>query len=119
VRSTEVAETFLTEKGLPQDLVELVLECIKHHHSGDPDRSIEAILLSDADGLDFLGMVGILRDFSKKPRDLRKGYETAKKRRENVPQMLILDNSKEIAAKRIEEMDNALASFETDSFGYF
>jgi uncharacterized protein len=119
VRSIEVAETFLTQKGLPEDLVDLVLECIEHHHSGDPDRSIEAILLSDADGLDFLGMVGILRDFSKKPRDLRKGYETTKVRREKVPQMLILDKSKEIAAKRIEEMDNALASFESDSFGCF
>jgi hypothetical protein len=33
--------------------------------------------------------------------------------------MLILEKSKKIAAKRIEEMDNALASFEVDSFGYF
>ena len=119
VRSREVAETFLTEKGYPEDLIELVLECIEHHHSGDPDRSIEAILLSDADALDFLGVVGILRDFSKNPRDLKKGYEAAKKRREKIPQMLCLGKSKKIAAKRIGEMDQVLASFEADSFGYF
>jgi len=119
LRSKDVARTFLTQKGYPGDLVDLVLECIEHHHSGDPDRSIEAILLSDADALDFLGVVGILRDFSKNPRDLRKGYKATKKRREKLPQMLCLDRSKKIAAKRIEEMDKVLASFETDSFGCF
>jgi uncharacterized protein len=119
LRSKQIAETFLAQQGYPRDLVELVLECIEHHHSGDPDRSIEAILLSDADALDFLGVVGVLRDFSKNPRDLRKGYEAAKKRREKLPQMLCLDKSKDMAAKRIAEMDEVLASFESDSFGYF
>ena len=79
----------------------------------------EAILLSDADMLDFLGVVGVLRHFSKNPRDLRKGYEATKRRREKLPQMLCLDRSKEIAAKRIMEMDEVLAGFENDSFGYF
>jgi hypothetical protein len=80
-RSRQVAEAFLAEKGYSKDLIELVLECIELHHTGDPDKSMEAILLSDADALDFLGVVGILRDFSKNPRDLKKGYETTKKRR--------------------------------------
>jgi uncharacterized protein len=118
-RSKEVAETFLAQKGYSEDLTDLVLECIEHHHSGDSERSIEAILLSDADALDFLGVVGILRDFSKNLRDLRKGYEAAKKRREKLPQMLCLDKSRNIAEKRVKEMDEVLASFENDSFGYF
>ena len=119
LRSKEVAKAFLAQRGHTGDWAELVLECIEYHHSGDPGRSIEAILLSDADALDFLGIVGVLRDFSKKPRDLRKGYETTKKRRDKLAQRLCLDKSKEIAAKRIREMDEVLAKFEADSFEYF
>ena len=119
IRSRQVAESFLGERGLPENVLRPVLECIEHHHGGDPERSVEAILLSDAYGLDFLGVVGVLRDFSKKPRDLRAGYETAKKRREAVPKKLCLEKSRQIVAKRIEEMDVVFASFERDSFGCF
>ena len=119
MRSREVAETFLAEWGYPEDWSALVLECIEHHHSGDPNRSVESILLSDADALDFLGVVGILRDFSKNPRDLRKGYEATRKRREKIPQMLCLEKSRELAAERIRQMDEMLAAFEAGSFGCF
>jgi uncharacterized protein len=119
LRSRQVAEPFLVERGYPAEWIEMVLECIELHHSGDPARSIESILLSDADALDFLGIVGILRDFSKKPRDLRKAYQTTRKRREKVPGLICLDKSREIAARRIQQMDDLLATFEQDSFGYF
>lgn len=119
VRSGQVAETFLTERGCAEGLRDLVLECIRLHHSSGPNRSLESILLSDADALDFLGVVGILRDFSKNPTDLRKAYEITRKRREKLPGMLCLEKSKRIAARRIEEMDDLLARFEQDSWGYF
>jgi uncharacterized protein len=119
LRSRQVAETFLVEREYPEDLVALVLECIEFHHSGDPERSLEAILLSDSDALDFLGVVGILRDFSKNPQDLRRAYEATRKRREKLPKLICLDKSKEIAAQRIKQMDDLLAAFEADSFGYF
>ena len=119
LRSKQVAETFLAERGYSDDLIELVLECIEYHHSGDSQRSIESILLSDADALDFLGVVGVLRDFSKNPRELRRGYEATRRRREKLPSMLCLKRSKEIAAKRIKQMDELLATFEADTFGYF
>jgi uncharacterized protein len=119
LRSKQVAETYLTERGCPEDLKRLVLECIEHHHHGDPNRSPEAILLIDADALDFLGVVGVLRDFSKNPRDLRKGYEAAKKRRATLPAMLCLEKSRDLARQRIQHMDELLARFEADSWGYF
>jgi uncharacterized protein len=119
LRSAQVSETFLTEKGFPQDFIELVLECIKLHHTGGPNRSIESILLSDADALDFLGVVGILRDFSKNPKDLRQAYDITKKRREKLPGMIVLDKSKEIAGERIGQMDELLTRFEQDSWGNF
>lgn len=119
LRSRQVAETYLREREYAEDLVTLVLECIEFHHSGDPERSLEAILLGDSDALDFLGVVGVLRDFSKNPRDLRRAYEVTRKRREKLPGLICLDKSKEIAAQRIKQMDDLLATFEAGSFGYF
>jgi uncharacterized protein len=119
LRSKQVAEPFLAERGVADDLLALVLECIEQHHSGDPGRSLESILLSDADALDFLGVVGVLRDFSKNPRDLRKGYEATRRRRGKLPSMLCLERSKEIAAIRIQQMDELLSVFEVDTFGFF
>jgi uncharacterized protein len=118
-RSTEVAAEFLKDHGYPDDFAALVLECIEFHHSPHPDRSIEAVLLCDADMLDFLGVVGVLRDFSKNAKNLRKAYETTRKRRAKLPGSLILEKSKEIAARRLRQMDDLFAAFEADSFGCF
>lgn len=119
VRSCQVVDEFLTKKDCPQPLKELVLECITLHHSGAGNRSLESILLRDADILDFLGVIGVLRDFSKNPRDLRKACKVIQQRREHLPAMLELDRAKAIAAERIKEMDELLARFEADSFGFY
>jgi uncharacterized protein len=118
-RSLQVAGTYLSEKGCPEELRTLVLECIALHHQPGAERSIEATLLRDADVLDFLGTVGVLRDFSKNARDLRGAYEIVRKRRETLPGMLVIDKAKAIAARRIQEMDELLQRFEEDSFGCF
>jgi uncharacterized protein len=119
VRSTQVAEEFLSRKDYPDEFQAAVLECIATHHSSQSDMRLEAILLRDADVLDFLGVVGVLRDFSKNPRNLRKGFETSKKRRDKLPQVLFFESAKQIAAERVRQMDELLASFEADSFGCF
>jgi uncharacterized protein len=119
VRSRAVAEQFLAERGCPPDLAERVLECIALHHMGGIERCLESILLSDADALDFLGAVGVLRDFSKNPKDMRQAYETTKKRRAKLPGMLCLEKSREIAAERVREMDELLGWFEQETWGYF
>jgi uncharacterized protein len=119
VRSAQVAGTFLADKECSPDLKDLVLTCIRLHHSGGSDTCIESVLLSDADALDFLGVVGVLRDFSKNPQDLRKAYEVSKKRRATLPGLLRLEASKAIAAERLRQMDDLLAHFEQDSWGNF
>ena len=119
LRSREVAEGFLVEKGFAPELLIPTLECIEYHHGSDPARRIEAILLSDADALDFLGVVGVLRDFSKKPGDLRKAYEVVQSRKEKLHQSICLETSKTIAIQRLESMERLLVTFEEESFGYF
>jgi uncharacterized protein len=123
-RSLQVVDAFLAERGCPEDLKASVLECIAGHHGlpdagSTPDASVEAVLLHDADTLDFLGVVGILRDFSKNPRDLRRGYETAMKRRMRLPQALRMDKSRELAEPRIRQMDELFEALRADSAGHF
>jgi len=119
VRSTQVAEDYLTAHDCPADLKALILECVALHHTAGSERSPEATLLRDADGLDFLGVVGVLRDISKNPRDLRLAYEQVKKRRATVPPMLQLAASQAMAAERVQRMDQLLKDFEAETFGLF
>jgi uncharacterized protein len=119
IRSKQVAENFLHEKGFPQATIEPVLECIEHHHQAESNVSIESILLRDADALDFLGVVGILRDFAKQPKDLRKAYQTVCQRKERLQKVIYLEKAKEMAVQRTKEMENVLSNFEEETFGCF
>ncbi|MCR4402953.1 MAG: HD domain-containing protein [Firmicutes bacterium] len=119
MRSKQVAEGFLTKAGCDEGFIGRVLECIELHHSGTPDKSIEAKLLSDADAIDYLGVVGVLRDFSTKPRDLRKAYESVESRKERLKSILFFEESKAMAAERIRRAERILSEFVEESFGCF
>jgi hypothetical protein len=69
--------------------------------------------------LDFLGVVGVLRDFAKNPKDMRKAFESTKKRGKTVPLQLLFQKSRELAATRIVEMDSLLSTFVEETQGYF
>lgn len=119
LRSVQVAEDFLRERNCPEDFKSLILECIELHHVSGSDRSLEAILLRDADILDFLGVVGIMRDVSKNPRNLRKAYQDVQRRRDKLPALLYLEKAQIIAADRIKQMNVILSAFDEESFGCF
>jgi uncharacterized protein len=119
LRSRQVAKPFLAERDYPPDDTKLILDCIEFHHSDNAARCLEVQLLSDADALDFLGVVGVLRDVSKNAKDLRQAYDISRKRRTKLPGMLCLAKSKEIAVQRLADMDDLFAKFEADSFGCF
>jgi len=119
VRSRQVAEAFLTQNGCPAELKAPVLECIEFHHAGGEALSLESILLREADILDFLGIVGVLRDFSKNARDLRKAYTITRGRLKSLPGLLNLPKAKAMAERRVAETEELLGRFEKDSFGYF
>ncbi len=116
----QVADEYLTAHNCPADLKARILECIALHHKAGSERSLEATLLRDADGLDFLGVVGVLRDFSKNPRDLRAAVEQVKKRRRNCAAHAAAGSgASALAEKRLRDMDALLQQFEGDSFGCF
>ena len=118
-RSTQVADFFLCDYDISDSLRSSVLEIIANHHSDGCEFCTETILLRDADAIDFLGVVGTLRDFSKNPRDLRKAYQSVRTRREKLPGLLHLEKSKEMAKERVERMDALLAMFEEETYGHF
>jgi uncharacterized protein len=119
LRSRQVAEPFLAERNYPSDEAQLILDCIEFHHTDNSARCLEVQLLSDADALDFLGVVGVLRDFSKNAKYLRQAFDVSRKRRAKLPGMLCLAKSKEIVAQRLADMDDLFAKFEAESFGCF
>ncbi len=119
LRSKQVAQAFLTDKGYPEAVIAATLECIELHHQAGTERSIESILLRDADALDFLGVVGVLRDFAKQPKDLRKAYETTCRRKDQLLKTISLEKARQMALERIQEMDTLLSSFEKETFGLF
>jgi uncharacterized protein len=119
LRSRQVAEAFLAERSYPPDETNLILDCIEFHHADNSTRCLEVQLLSDADVLDFLGVVGVLRDFSKNAKEMRQAYDISRKRRAKLPGMLCLARSKEVAVQRLADMDALFAKFEADAFGCF
>jgi len=118
-RSKQVAENFLSEEGYEHGFINHVLECIEYHHGGHEHRSIESKLLSDADAIDFCGVIGILREFSTKPREVRKAFESIKSRMDKNRNVIYFDKSKQIFENRIIRAERLLSEFEEESFGYF
>lgn len=65
------ARAILHQAGFPEAKVPAVLEAIRQHQPHDQPATIEATILRDADILEQLGAVGILRTVSKVGRDTR------------------------------------------------
>jgi uncharacterized protein len=118
LRSTRIAEDFLTANGCPPETLNRVLECIEFHHGGEHDRSIESKLFTDADALDLLGAIGIARIFAMNPRDLRAGYAAVEDWKQKCLNAIRLDKSQRMAQRRALEIDQFIKVFEEESFGY-
>lgn len=119
IRSKQVAYEFLHAEGYPEDFIDNVLECIEYHHGSSSDKSIESQLLSDADAIDFVGTIGVLREFSTKPRELKKAYESAKNRMEKIKKIILFERSREIVDERIGRAEKLLSDFMEESFSIY
>jgi uncharacterized protein len=119
VRSREVVEPFLEPFNFTHQEKDIIYETIINHHNPISLKNIEAILLRDADALDTLGFIGIARDITRAPRDIKKGIKSIQAHREKLPDILTLDSSKNMARERIKEMDVFLDKFFSESFNLF
>ena len=121
LRSREIAENeILPHTGLPDTVKIVILEAIAKHdyRCMEPVEATEALLLREADFLDFLGVVGIAREFAWGPNNLQKCYDRVLARIEGVKDRFTIPAAKAIASQRIAEMEPFLARLVEESQGY-
>jgi uncharacterized protein len=109
----ERAPALLTEFEFPPSKIDAVVEAIRTHQpSGDP-QAIEGVILRDADILEQLGAIAILRTVSKVGRDTRfprftDALANLKKTLDTLPKMIRLESTRELAESKIETLDEFL-----------
>jgi HD superfamily phosphodiesterase len=120
IRSREVVEVeILSHLDLTPTQKNILLETIELHDYRDmrPTQSSEALLLREADMLEFLGMIGMARDFARGPRNVEACYKRILSRRDDIQGRFTIPCAQEIAQVRIERMDQCLRWLEEESFG--
>lgn len=121
VRSRQVVELeILPRLELTPAQKTILLEAIELHDYRDtrPATSNEALLLREADMLEFLGMIGMARDFARGPRDLQACYRRILDRRYGIEGRLTLPRAQEIARVRFERMEQSLQWLLEESVGH-
>lgn len=105
--------------GFPEQKLEAVAEVIRTHQPKDAPVSIEAVILRDADILEQLGAVGILRAVAKIGRDSR--YPTfssvvpvLRRAAQQFPSLLHLTSSRAMAAPRVALMLSVIAAIDRE-----
>jgi len=120
IRSRHVVEAeILPQLDLSQLQKETLLEAIELHDYRDmrPTKSNEALLLREADMLEFLGMIGMAREFARGPRNVETCYKRILSRRKDIQGRFTLPRAQEIAMVKLERMEQSLAWLVEESFG--
>ena len=120
VRSRQVVEAEISPHlGLTTEQGIILLEAIELHDYRDvrPTRSIEALLLREADMLEFLGMIGMAREFARGPRNVETCYKRIISRRYGIQGRFTLPRAQELAQVRLERMERSLQWLLEESFG--
>jgi hypothetical protein len=97
----------------------ILLEAIELHDYRDirPTCSNEALLLREADMLEFLGVIGMAREFARGPRNVETCYKRILLRRYGIQGRFTLPRAQEIAHIRLERMEKSLQWLNEESFG--
>jgi len=82
-----------------------------------PTKSNEALLLREADMLEFLGMIGMAREFARGPKNVETCYKRILSRRDGIRERFTLPRAQEIARVRLERMEISLGWLVEESFG--
>lgn len=120
IRSRQVVEAeILPQLDLTAAQKAVLLETIELHDYRDvrPTHSNEALLLREADMLEFLGVIGMARDFARGPRNVDACYKRILSRRNDIQGRFTLPRAQEIARVRFERMEQCLGWLLEESFG--
>ena len=108
--AVERVPVVLGQLGFPQEKIPAVVQAIAGHQPGDDPKTLEGIVLRDADILEQLGAAGILRCVCKTGRDTRfqvfpDALRSLQKALQTLPAQLRLERSRELAAPRIQVLE--------------
>jgi uncharacterized protein len=120
--AVRVVPEVLRQCGFPEEKIPEVLDVIRTHMPQHAPVTIEAILVRDADILEQLGAVGILRTVSKVGRDTRFArFEDAlrvlRRNLNELPSQIRLETARKLAQPRIAALQNFLDAAEAEAQG--
>lgn len=112
----------LADWGFPQEKLDGVAEAIRKHQAKDNPTSIEGILLRDADILEQLGAIGLLRTAVKVGRDTRYPSFSSilpalNHALNDLPTQTRLEASRRMAESRAEVLRSFLLALELEACG--
>jgi uncharacterized protein len=117
-----IAQTpaILQNLGFPEEKIPAVQEAIRTHQPHHTPQTIEATILRDADILEQLGAIAILRTTCKIGRDTRfqtftHAVASLQKSLETLPPLIRLPQTRILAAPRIATLRTFLASTQTEA----
>ena len=117
----EKAPAILGPCGFPPDRIPAVVEAIRTHQPSASPTTLEGIILRDADILEQLGAVGILRMVCKIGRDTRYAFfadalRTLQRSLDTLPGLLRLETARRMAEPRVRHLRSFLeaATMEAD-----
>ena len=116
------APDVLRQIGFPEGKIAAVLEVIRTHLPSSTPTSFEGTLLRDADILEQLGAIVILRTVSKVGRDTRfvryaDAVQVLRRNVEQLPAQLRLATARRLAGPRVEALKAFLAAVEAEADG--
>jgi uncharacterized protein len=120
--SLDRAPGILTRLGFPAAKIPAVLDAIATHQPKDQPTSMEGIILRDADILEQLGAVGILRAVCKVGRDTRfptftDAVASIRRALDVLPAKLALGTSRALAERKIRATQEFLTAVEAEAQG--
>lgn len=120
--TNRVAPDLLASMGFSSAKVPAVLEVIRTHQPQDDPQTIEGVLVRDADILEQLGAIGILRTASKLGSDDRfrlfaDARQSLKKALADLPAKIQLEATRTLAAPRITLLREFLIALEWEAQG--
>jgi uncharacterized protein len=116
----EQAPSLLARFGFPSRKIPAVVEAIRTHQPAFSPQTMEGKILRDADILEQLGAIGILRTVCKVGRDTRfedftSAVRSLEKALAELPSKLVLETAKKMAEPRIQLLRDFLENVKTEA----
>jgi uncharacterized protein len=118
--AAEKSESILRSVGFPMKKFPRAAAAMRGHmYYSDPGNEPEAIVLHDADSLDFLGAIGAVRMISltgASAESAAKQIAALQKFLAEIPPKLITKTARKMGAERVEELQTFLDAYQRESF---